>query len=124
MFDINYLKGTNDTYGHNAGNKLILTAARIISSIFKRSPVFRIGGNEFAVILQGKDYEAREELFARFEEECRSAALEEDGAILPVSVARGFSEFDPQKDTQFSDVFERADEEMYENKKNTKEAQI
>ena len=124
VFDINYLKETNDTYGHNAGNKLILTAARIISSIFKRSPVFRIGGDEFAVILQGKDYEAREELFARFEEECHSAALEEDGAILPVSVARGFSEFDPQKDTQFSDVFERADEEMYENKKNTKETQI
>ena len=43
---------TNDKYGHEAGNKLIITAARIISTVFKRSPVFRVGGDEFVVVLQ------------------------------------------------------------------------
>jgi HAMP domain-containing protein len=57
MFDLNYLKEANDTYGHDVGNKLIAGAAQIISDTFKRSPVFRIGGDEFLVILQSRDLE-------------------------------------------------------------------
>ena len=55
VFDINYLKETNDRLGHDIGNKLIVSTARIISDVFKRSPVFRIGGDEFLVILQNRD---------------------------------------------------------------------
>jgi GGDEF domain-containing protein len=38
-----------------------------------------------------------------------------------VSIAKGIAEFDPARDTQFSDVFKRADNTMYKNKKNMKE---
>ena len=41
----------------------------------------------------------------------------EDLVRFPVSIAKGFSEFDPDKDTHFSEVFERADSEMYKNKR-------
>ena len=117
VFDINYLKEANDTYGHNVGNTLITTSARIIATTFKRSPVFRIGGDEFLAILQGKDLEEYENLIAKFEAECEDTVAEAEGASIPVSIAKGFSEFDPENDTQFSDVFDRADEEMYKNKK-------
>ena len=70
VFDLNRLKETNDTYGHNSGNKLIVTAAKIISETFKRSPVFRIGGDEFVVILQNRDLADRELLFEKFEKNC------------------------------------------------------
>ena len=124
MFDLNYLKETNDTYGHDVGNKLIASAARIISDTFKRSPVFRIGGDEFLVILQNRDLEERDALFEKFESDYANTFVEAGDAKLPISIAKGFSTFDPATDTQFSDVFNRADDQMYQNKKNMKMAKI
>ena len=120
VLDINYLKETNDTYGHNVGNDLIFAASRIISGTFKRSPVFRIGGDEFLVILQNLDLKEREALFAKFDEDCEAMSLEAGTAQLRISIAKGFSMFDPSIDTKFSDVFNRADSEMYKNKKSMK----
>ena len=124
VLDLNRLKEANDTYGHNVGNKLIITASQIISDTFKRSPVFRIGGDEFVVILQNRDLEEREVLFAKFEEDCANASIEADHVKLPISVAKGFSMFAPDVDTRFSDVFNRADDDMYKNKKNMKLASV
>ena len=120
VLDINYLKETNDRYGHDVGNKLIVSAAHIISSIFKRSPVFRIGGDEFAVILQNRDLEEMEELFMKFDEECRNESIETEKENIPVSIAKGFARYDSKKDSNFIDVFNRADDAMYENKREIK----
>lgn len=116
VLDLNLLKKANDTYGHDTGNKLIKTASRIISDSFKRSPVFRIGGDEFVVILQGRDLEEREQLFESFASTCASAFVDTNDTMIPISIAKGFSMFDPDTDTQFSDVFIRADGDMYKNK--------
>ena len=124
VFDLNYLKITNDTYGHDIGNKLIVGAAQLISNTFKRSPVFRIGGDEFAVILQGSDLEEIDTLFMQFESDCANAYVEAGTVNLPISIARGFSTFNSAADTRFSDVFNRADNEMYKNKKIMKTTQI
>ena len=120
VLDINDLKKINDTYGHIFGNELILTASRIICETFKRSPVFRIGGDEFCVILQNRDLENRKALFKSFDSICLATLVNKDNVKFPLRIAKGFSKFDPEKDTQFSDVFERADTEMYKNKKNMK----
>ena len=63
--DVNNLKTVNDTLGHKAGDRWIKGASYMICSVFKRSPVFRIGGDEFVVILQGQDYKNRENFFWR-----------------------------------------------------------
>ncbi len=120
VLDINHLKETNDRYGHDVGNKLIVSAAHIISSIFKRSPVFRIGGDEFAVILQNRDLDEMEELFMKFDEECRNKSIETEKENIPVSIAKGFARYDSEKDSNFIDVFNRADDAMYENKREIK----
>ena len=124
MLDINYLKETNDTYGHDVGNKLLVGAGQIISDTFKRSPVFRIGGDEFLVILQNRDLEERDTLFKKFMSDCTNTFVEAGDKKLNISIAMGFSMFDPACDTQFSDVFNRADDEMYKNKKAMKSAMI
>ena len=124
VLDLNYLKETNDTHGHNAGNNLIVTAAKIISETFKRSPVFRIGGDEFLVILQNRDLEDRDMLFEKFDTECKNRFIEANNTKLPISIAKGFSMFDPSTDTHLSDVFNRADEDMYKNKKVMKSALV
>ena len=118
VFDANYLKRVNDTYGHEAGNELIRRAARIICEVFAHSPVFRIGGDEFAAILEHHDYEHREELIAEFDEKTAAASFEVDGAILPVSVARGLGVF--RQDMEYSAVFQEADDAMYQHKASLK----
>ena len=120
VFDINNLKEVNDTYGHIYGNELILTASRIICDTFKRSPVFRIGGDEFCVILQGRDLEEKQTLFDGFDSLCSTTYVVKDDVRVSVSIAKGFSEFDFEKDTRFLDVFERADNLMYKNKRDMK----
>ena len=122
VFDLNQLKETNDTYGHDAGDKLIATAAKVISDIFKRSPVFRIGGDEFLAVLQHRDLKDCEKLFAQFDLECAKTFIEEMGEI-PISIARGFALFESDKDFCFNDVFKRADNAMYENKRKIKKSQ-
>ena len=65
MFDVNGLKTVNDTSGHQSGDRYLKDASKIICDIFKRSPVFRVGGDEFIAISQGKDYANIEELMNR-----------------------------------------------------------
>ena len=120
VFDINYLKETNDRYGHDVGNKLIVSAARIISDIFKRSPVFRIGGDEFLVILKNRDLDEKDALLKIFDEECLNKSVDTDKESIPVSIAKGFARYDSGKDTNFIDVFNKADDAMYENKRKIK----
>ncbi len=120
VLDINYLKETNDEYGHDVGNKLIVAAGQFVSGIFKRSPVFRIGGDEFLVILQNRDLEDLEDLLEKFDAECINESLQADGEKIPISIAKGFARFDSSRDLSFADVFNRADDAMYENKREIK----
>ena len=123
VFDLNQLKETNDTYGHDVGDKLIVTAAKVISNVFKRSLVFRIGGDEFLAVLQHRDLEDCEKLFTQLDLECANACIEENCEIS-ISIARGFARFDPYRDLQFNDVFKCADNAMYENKRKIKKLRI
>ncbi|MBP5262509.1 MAG: GGDEF domain-containing protein [Clostridiales bacterium] len=113
--DINGLKQVNDNQGHSTGDDYIKSACHLICTSFAHSPVFRIGGDEFVVILKGNDYQNRFDIIERFAEkqiENRRAGL--------VTLAYGISEFDKDKDLRVQDVFERADDLMYENKKRFK----
>ena len=102
------------------GDKLIVSVAKVISDVFKRSPVFRIGGDEFLAVLRHGDLEDCEKLFIQLDLECANTFVEEKSKI-PISIARGFARFDPDKDLHFNDVFKRADYAMYENKRKSKE---
>ncbi len=117
--DINGLKDVNDEYGHSAGDDYIRDACVIICRIFDHSPVFRIGGDEFVVILRGHDYENRDDLKKRF----YNAQIDNRHKGL-VTIAYGMSEYIPGRDLTVQDVFERADDLMYENKKRFKEQPI
>ncbi len=119
MLDLNDLKETNDKYGHGVGNELIIASAKLISDFFKGSPAFRIGGDEFLVVLQDSDLENHEELLAEFDSCCKNTLIN-DSLSIHIRIAIGFSKFDAGKDTCFDDVFKRADSAMYENKRKSK----
>ncbi len=114
--DTNNLKKINDTQGHAAGDEYIKASARILCDIFVHSPVFRVGGDEFVVFLRGNDYSSRHELMDKL----RSQVLENKKMGAGVILASGMSEYKPESDTFVSDIFERADKEMYEDKQRLK----
>ena len=116
--DVNGLKQVNDTLGHKAGDDYIRAASAFICQLFKHSPVFRIGGDEFAVLLQGSDYESRQALMAALDEQ-----VLEHIKLGEVVVSAGMAAYVPGEDSSVHEVFERADALMYQRKRELKQLQ-
>jgi len=121
MADMNNLKEINDAYGHDKGDVALQTCCGLICSVFKHSPVFRIGGDEFVILLEGEDFQNRDALLRSFEKE----ALRKNSApgAAPwehVDIAMGLAIHDPEKDAQLEDTLQRADEIMYAKKRRYK----
>ena len=110
--DINNLKLINDQKGHNLGDRCICKCCKLICDVFKKSPVYRIGGDEFAVILKNDDYENRDSLLEKVSSQ---TVLVDETTSSKIAV--GISEYRKGKDDSFLEVFTRADREMYEHKK-------
>ena len=116
LFDVNNLKLVNDSYGHDAGDEYLIRACHLICNVFKHSPVYRIGGDEFVAVLTGKDYDDRDLLLKEMNE--RMSPYTKELPLPPdfISVACGISAYDPKTDLSIQDVVKRADEAMYNNK--------
>lgn len=120
MFDCDDLKYINDKYGHEKGDEYLKTATRLICRIFQHSPVFRVGGDEFTSVLQNDDYKNRDELVRRFGEESKDINEAAKNDWEKVNVSLGIADFDPENDKKTDDTAARADERMYENKRQRK----
>ena len=118
--DVNYLKKTNDTYGHEAGNELLIRASQVFADMFKNSSVFRIGGDEFVVVLKGEELTNYQEVIERIKESFQSNYIMIQDTKIPVSIAMGISIFEPSTDHTYEDVFDKADHAMYLNKTSMK----
>lgn len=116
IFDCNDLKKVNDQNGHDKGDIYLKETAEIICEVYEHSPVFRIGGDEFAALLMDRDYQNRDELLRQFDERCLEKRRQNSAAWEQVNVARGMAVYDPDEDESVSDVVRRADKIMYENK--------
>lgn len=117
MVDMNNLKQINDEHGHRAGDAYIKGCCHLICEMFKHSPVFRIGGDEFAVILTEQDYENRAGLVERLRDAYEQAVA--DMSVEPwerYSAAVGIAEH-ASDDNSYELVFKRADAAMYDEKK-------
>ena len=112
VLDVNGLKQINDTLGHQAGDEYIKRASQMICNSFTHSPVFRTGGDEFVVLLEGQDFENRRTILEAFQDRSLENIRAKD-----VVVSLGMSDFRPDEDTRLRAAFERADAQMYENKK-------
>ena len=117
ILDCDNLKGINDEFGHDKGDEYIRATSALICKTYKHSPVFRIGGDEFAVILQNDDYQNREELIEQFEEKKKDIQASAENGWEKVSVSIGMAAYKPEKDYSVEDVVRRADRKMYDNKR-------
>ncbi len=115
--DINGLKVINDTEGHKAGDDYIKDACMLICRIFDHSPVFRIGGDEFAVVLRNRDYTDREKLISALRKQSEENQRIGEGPVI----ASGLAEYSKLADHSVEDVFNRADSQMYADKERLKQ---
>ncbi len=117
IFDCNNLKIINDHHGHDKGDIYLRTACRLICKVFDHSPVFRIGGDEFAVVLQNNDLKNMDQLIELFESKRSEINGSTENQWEEVHIAHGIAVFDPENDGTVNDCVRRADRIMYENKR-------
>ncbi len=117
MVDVNYLKRVNDTYGHERGNEYLINAGKLICLVFGAEHVYRIGGDEFVVIIEGEKISLCKYFVNQFKAEM--ARKNSNTLLKPwekVSAAVGTAFYNAGVDKTSDEVFKRADKEMYENK--------
>lgn len=117
MVDLNFLKTINDVYGHEKGNIAINKVCDIICNVFAHSPVYRVGGDEFVIVLKNRDFLNISKLVSEFNAHIET--LRNDTSLEPwerISAAIGYALFDPQLDSNTETVFMRADKSMYARK--------
>lgn len=125
MFDVNDLKYVNDNMGHHQGDDMLVKSADIIRAAFEGHDCFRIGGDEFVVLMHGEDVQERyEEGLERFTKQVERFNEVPDKKFR-ISIAHGFAKYDRTcKGTKLMDIYQLADKQMYQNKKRMKENQI
>lgn len=118
-FDLNNLKRCNDNYGHSAGDTYIINCAKVIENVFERfGKCYRIGGDEFCcVIPRAKGFKIERYIQKLYQD----VEILNNKSIIPTEagIACGYA-FVTEADTDIEKVRERADEMMYQNKKELK----
>ena len=110
--DLNCLKITNDTFGHEAGDKLIINMAKLIQSNIEEGHIAcRIGGDEMIVIMPETDARKSLDILAKIKQATISSKEEPIRPLVALGAATKINE-----DESFSRLFKRAEEKMYENK--------
>lgn len=116
IFDINGLKTINDDNGHEAGDSIINDAASAIIEAFGAERVYRIGGDEFAAILDDATIEDVNYMMKNLDSAVERINKEKRRNTIPLSVSMGAAEYDGSADDNFKHVFKRADIAMYDDK--------
>ena len=119
LMDLNNLKATNDAYGHRYGCHLVVRCGKTLPTLFQTSKLFHIGGDEYVAIVYGEDYKNFEKVIDNLKDKLSYSLVEFDGQTLIFSVAHGYAKY--EEGLKYKDVLQKADKEMYANKKMLKE---
>jgi diguanylate cyclase (GGDEF)-like protein len=115
MLDLNNLKHFNDVHGHSMGDYYIIISSEIICDAFYQyGTVYRIGGDEFCVIVN--NLSSNGFLSVRKHIEDYMSTLKMPSSDLHMEIAAGYATFDSEHDDNLKDTMKRADELMYKRK--------
>ena len=116
MIDIDGMKMINDGFGHSAGDYILKEAASLLNSQFRQSDtIFRYGGDEFLILLPNTPKRGAVRAMERLLDRVDSWNLEHPETGYSMSLSSGIGCY--SSGMKIEEVFERADEEMYRNKK-------
>lgn len=116
MSDCNYLKKVNDEFGHEYGDIMLRTVAKILKEeLPEECTIIRMGGDEFMILCNGISEENAVDLMKHI----REVLKKKSGKRIPLSLAMGCCSVE-SKDFSLEDVYREADRRMYENKKSSR----
>ncbi|MDU2672957.1 MAG: diguanylate cyclase [Clostridium sp.] len=112
MGDANGLKLVNDTFGHRQGDKLLTDITEVLKNVSKNvGEVFRIGGDEFIILVPEASLKQCEELILEIEEKCNQYKND----LFNISISLGAAvKYDAKKDIY--EVIKEAEDKVYRNK--------
>ena len=116
VFDMNGLKRINDDLGHEYGDMAIIDATNVLSSVYDKGEIFRIGGDEFIVILNTISETEIQNSISRLDYRIAAENINEKPYKKPLSISMGYAIYKKGEDKEYKEVFHRADKKMYENK--------
>jgi diguanylate cyclase len=116
VWDIDYFKKVNDRFGHSSGDKVLAFIGGMLANAVRNTDfVARYGGEEFVMLLVGADDENALELAEALRIRVEGCEFTSDGKRIPITLSCGISQFKGRD--VFGDVFERADQALYQAKR-------
>ena len=116
MFYLNKLKKCNDTLGHEKGDRYIRCSADLIQQVFGDiGKCYRMGGDEFCVLLKGVPQEECAKRVQRLKNRVDESNRENPDEF-PIQIACGYKIYDSKLDFDLGDTLRRADKMMYHEK--------
>jgi len=117
IWDIDFFKKVNDTYGHKAGDKVLKTVAQLLNKRIRTTDFLaRYGGEEFVMLLPGTKQEETLRLVNDLREQVENCGFHYHGEAVTITVSCGISSFN--EGDVVEKVFERADQALYKAKEN------
>jgi len=112
-FDIDHFKAINDRHGHGVGDAAICHVTTLSAGVLRGyDALFRIGGEEFAVLVTGAGFDAVCGIAERLRELVAHSPLHVHGAVVAMTVSVGVADLAPA-DQKWEDILRRADEALY-----------
>lgn len=110
--DLDDFKEINDKYGHNTGDNALVAASKILNSVFEGNPIFRIGGDEFLVVITDCKNELEIKRSAKnFIDDLMEAKISNDSSLV-LSASAGIA-FSKEGSSGFSEILNLADAALY-----------
>ncbi|MBO4636739.1 MAG: GGDEF domain-containing protein [Clostridiales bacterium] len=120
QLDVNYLKRVNDNYGHSMGDNHIEAAAKVINDSFAEfGTVYRSGGDEFIVTMEGENARVLYDAAIKKMNKCIDRYNAKKDPNVKLEIAYGMAEFDIGKGSA-EDTLKKADDLMYKMKNQMK----
>ncbi|PMD73803.1 GGDEF domain-containing protein [Companilactobacillus nuruki] len=120
MFDIDYFKKVNDTYGHLAGDKILQHVVEIVQDVInnndKRIKLYRTGGEEFNILFPDYHLKDTKKIVNAIFEAISDSQTKFNGTNIHLSISVGVSEIDPE-DGSTNDFYSRVDKALYHSKR-------
>ncbi|WKZ41328.1 MAG: diguanylate cyclase [Anaerolineales bacterium] len=114
MMDLDYFKNVNDTYGHQAGDHVLVELANLCGHMIRKIDVFaRLGGEEFALLLPEIDGQAALQLAERLRSSFASMTMDVDSRPFNVTISMGVTEFERYGGDRLEEMLHRADRALY-----------
>ena len=115
---IDHFKSVNDRFGHGVGDAAICHVTALAARVLRGyDALFRIGGEEFAVLVSGEDPACACRIAERVREAVGAAPLAVGGTVVTMTVSVGVAALE-ERDQKWEDILHRADEALYHAKQN------